>query len=101
MEHLIDQTLHLAKKKFSAFGFSQSQIDLLLASAQSDLNEVLCRLQSLLEDETSSPTQLKRTLHDLKGLLYNMGHTQAGDLIAKLENEHSKEKIKSKLNTLS
>ena len=100
MRTLIDKTLHIAKERFTSFGFNETQIDALLASAQEDLGEVLAQLQNLLEDETASAKQLGQTLHALKGLFYNMGNTEAGDLMVELESEQNKEVIKTKIEAL-
>ena len=100
MRTLIDKTLYIAKERFASFGFNESQIDALLASAQEDLGEVLTQLQNLFEDEKASAKQLAQTLHALKGLFYNMGNTEAGDLMVELESEQDKEVIKTKIEAL-
>jgi len=82
MERFIDETLQIAQKKFSAFGFKEEQITKLLDSGRKDLEKETAKLRSLIEEENVSIDQLNQSLHALKGLLYNMGNTAAGDVMS-------------------
>ena len=97
MSRLIKETLKIAKKRFEAFGFSPSQIERLLSSAEEDLGKVVAELQQLIDDQSSSTKQLELTLHALKGILYNMGNIEAGDLMVELKNLQDKERVRQKI----
>ncbi len=86
MERLIDETLQIAQKKFSAFGFKEEQVTQLLASGKRDLENEIGKLEVLLEEENVSIDRLNQSLHALKGLLYNMGNTDAGDVMVDIRN---------------
>jgi hypothetical protein len=102
MERLIDETMQIAQKKFAAFGFKEEQIKKLLDSGRRDLEKEIGKLKSLIEEENVSIDQLNQSLHALKGLLYNMGNTAAGDVMADIRSDTDivvlAEKIKEILN---
>ena len=87
MEELIDETLELASKKFANFGFKEQQIEQLLASGRRDLEKELSKLKILIEEENVNIENVNHSLHALKGLLYNMGNTGAGDIMNDLRSE--------------
>lgn len=99
MEHVIKETLRIAKEKFSAFGFKEEQIEQLLASGKRDLLSELEKLKSLLSAEPYDIEQINKSLHALKGLFFNMGNTEAGDIMSDLrkgsEPDESIDKIKA------
>ena len=84
MEHVIEEALRIAKEKFSGFGFKEEQIEQLLASGKRDLLSELEKLKSLLETEPYDIEAINKSLHALKGLFFNMGHTEAGDIMTDL-----------------
>jgi len=87
MEDLISETLQIAREKFSAFGFKEEQIDQLLTSGRNDLEKELHTLAALLETEETDIENLNQSLHALKGLLYNMGNMEAGNIMNELRTE--------------
>jgi hypothetical protein len=87
MERLINETLQIARERFAAFGFKEEQIQKLLESGKQDLEKEIRKLNSLIEEENLDINLLNQTLHALKGLLYNMGNTKAGDIMTDLKNE--------------
>jgi hypothetical protein len=89
MERLIDETMQIAQKKFAAFGFKEEQIKKLLDSGRRDLEKEIGKLKSLIEEENVSIDQLNQSLHALKGLLYNMGNTDAGDIMMDIQTDSS------------
>ena len=99
MEHVIEETLGIAKEKFSAFGFKEEQIEQLLASGKRDLLGELEKLKSLLAAEPYDIEQINKSLHALKGLFFNMGNTKAGDIMTDLRKgsdpDESIDKIKA------
>jgi len=97
MKQLIEETLKIAKERFISFGFSPSQIEGLLTSAERDLTKVIIELETLITSETASTNEIDRSLHALKGLLYNMGNMEAGDLMIELKNNPDKESVKSRI----
>ena len=87
MEKLIGETLQIAKEKFSAFGFTDPQINKLLESGRNDLEKEITKLTILIENRDPDIKQINQSLHALKGLLYNMGNTVAGDIMNDLKND--------------
>jgi hypothetical protein len=85
MGRFIEESLNIAAEKFKKFGFSDIQIEQLLASGKRDLEGEVAKLEILLEDETPDIEKINKILHALKGLLYNMGNTEAGDKMADLK----------------
>ena len=84
MEHVIEETLRIAKEKFSEFGFKDDQIEQLLASGKRDLLGELEKLKSLLDSEPYDIEKINKSLHALKGLFFNMGNTETGDIMTDL-----------------
>ena len=91
MGTFIDESLEIAAEKFKAFGFSQVQIEQLLSSAKRDLEAEVGKLEELLRADSPDTAMINQSLHALKGLLYNMGHTEAGDKMAELRNDAGRE----------
>ena len=85
MKKLINETLQIAQNKFAAFGFKEEQVTQLLASGKRDLENEIGKLEVLLEEENVSIDRLNQSLHALKGLLYNMGNTAAGDIMMDIQ----------------
>jgi len=84
---LIEETLELASKKFSSFGFNEEQVAQLLVSGKKDLEKELDKLKILIMEDSVDIETINDSLHALKGLLYNMGNNEAGDLMNDLRNE--------------
>jgi hypothetical protein len=103
MGGLVEKSLDIAAKKFQKFGFSDIQIEQLLSSAKRDLEGEVLKLEELLEMHKPDIGEINHTLHAIKGLLYNMGHTEAGDQMAELKDDDSVqkkiEKIRKVLNS--
>lgn len=87
MEKVIEETLMIAKEKFSKFGFKEEQIEQLLASGKKDMLSELEKLKALLATEPYDIEEINKSLHALKGLFFNMGNTEAGDIMADLRKE--------------
>jgi len=87
MEKLITETMSIASEKFKNFGFKEEQIDQLLASGKRDLEEEGKKLKVLLNEDTPDIEKINQSLHALKGLLYNLGNTKAGDMMTDLRND--------------
>jgi len=87
MEKVIEETLKIAKEKFLKFGFKEEQIEQLLASGKRDLLSELEKLKALLATEPYDIEAINKSLHALKGLFFNMGNTEAGDIMADLRKE--------------
>jgi phenylalanyl-tRNA synthetase beta subunit len=86
MDQFVEESLQIAAEKFKAFGFKEAQIEKLLASARQDLEKEIGRLRELLGCHEPDTEKVNQVLHALKGLLYNMGNTEAGDLMSDLKN---------------
>jgi len=86
MDKLINETLQIAQEKFAAFGFKKEQIEQLLVSGRRDLEKEIKKLDELIKEESMDIEQINQSLHALKGLLYNMGNTEAGDVMIDLKN---------------
>ncbi|WP_041672662.1 hypothetical protein [Sulfurovum sp. NBC37-1] len=86
MEKLITETMLIASEKFQNFGFKKEQIEQLLTSGKRDLEEESEKLKILLDERTPDIEKINQSLHALKGLLYNLGNMEAGDIMADLKN---------------
>ena len=99
MEALISETLQIARERFKAFGFKERQIEQLLESGKRDLEKEIALLSRLIEDKEYDIQRVNQSLHAIKGLLYNMGNTAAGDLMVNLKssikNQESIDRIKT------
>ncbi len=84
MNGLIKESLDIAAKKFKGFGFSDEQIEQLLASGKRDLEKETARLRDILLEEPIDMEALSSVLHALKGLLYNMGNDTVGDMMVEM-----------------
>jgi len=84
MYRVVEESLRIAKERFGSFGFSQEQIEQLLASGRRDLESELKVLEGLLSASTPDIDAIDKSLHALKGLLYNLGHVEAGDMMVSL-----------------
>ena len=93
---LIDTTVLIARKKMKGIGFSDEQIEQLLATGRRDLENEFERLRRLIE-EGSDDTSLNQSLHALKGLLLNMGNES---LASKFIELRANEDIEQKRNYL-
>jgi len=100
MERLISETLKIAQEKFKAFGFKEEQIGQLLDSGRRDLEKEITKLSQLITSEHIDIEQINNSLHALKGLLYNMGNTDAGDIMIDLKNNIDSQESISKIKTL-
>lgn len=101
MEEFIIASLENARKYFGRLGFNETQIETLLASAERDLRKELGRLKEILIASTPDAEGLNNSLHAIKGLLLNMGNTEAAKLFtelrADLQSSEGIEKIKKLL----
>ena len=84
MFKLIEESLDIAVKKFKGFGFSDEQIEQLLASGKRDLEKETEKLRETLMNDPIDMEALSGVLHALKGLLYNMGNNTAGDMMVEM-----------------
>lgn len=92
MEKLINETVDCAAKQFTAFGFTQEQIEPLLASGRRDLANELSKLETVLRTEPIDLEKLNLALHSVKGLLLNMGNHAAAETFNELRNDLNNEK---------
>ena len=84
MYRLVEESLRIAKERFGSFGFSKEQTEQLLASGRRDLESELKVLEELLLAGTPDIEAIDKSLHALKGLLYNLGNIEAGDMMISL-----------------
>lgn len=93
MNTIITETLAIAQKQFSFYGFTPEQIDALLHSAQKDISTALSTLQTLLAQESKDVVGINNAIHGLKGVLATMGNTDIADKLDEIhkENTHSEE----------
>ncbi|MCF6206792.1 MAG: hypothetical protein L3J47_07885 [Sulfurovum sp.] len=100
MGSLVEESLKIADERFKAFGFSDTQREQLLVSAKRDLESEVAKLRELLALETTDLERINQSLHAIKGLLYNMGNTEAGDRFNDLRNDTAKEEQIQKIEML-
>ena len=84
MDKFIAQNMEIATKKFLSFGFKKEQIEQLLTSGRRDLEQEIGKLKILLSDAAPDTKKINQSMHALKGLLYNLGNTEAGDVMTDL-----------------
>jgi len=97
MSSIIEESLQIATKRFEGFGFQPAQIEQLLISARRDMEKEIATLTALLEEEHVDMERINQSLHALKGLLYNVGNTEAGDLMIELKSDTNQEEALEKI----
>jgi len=100
MSHLIDETLEIARSRFSAFGFDEAQMERLLASGERDLRQELNRLQELLSEPSISAEKIAFSLHAVKGLVANLGNDALASRIQTLEEKTKRSSFVEELRSL-
>ncbi len=79
MEKLISDTEVIAFEYLKAFGFSEEQINPLVAQGKKDLYGELTKLKTLLDADNISIEDINNVLHALKGLLFQLGNHDVAD----------------------
>ena len=82
MKKIIDKTEVIAMEYLMGMGFGRDQVEPLIAQARSDLETEFARLESIRCSPSPDAQMLDRSLHAIKGLLFNLGNH---DLAEKLE----------------
>jgi hypothetical protein len=100
MEKLISETMQIARERFMAFGFKETQIEQLLESGKRDLEKEISKLSQLIGEDELNFQEINQSLHAIKGLLYNMGNMDAGDIMVDLRNNIENKESISKIKTL-
>lgn len=85
MEKLVRKSLECARTHFGTFGFDESQMQPLLSAGERDLRKELVHLEGLLGTPRPDEEKVNQSLHALKGLLLNMGNTEAAQTFKSLE----------------
>ncbi|SFV60004.1 hypothetical protein MNB_SV-3-688 [hydrothermal vent metagenome] len=102
MGTLMKESLDIAAEKFKSFGFNEEQINQLLATGKRDLEQEIEKLKTLLAEDSFNHEKINQSLHAIKGLLYNLGNNEAGDIMAELKNnQDSSEQINKIKKTLN
>jgi hypothetical protein len=81
----------------TGLGFPADQVQPLIDQARKDMVEELGRLDRLRRADPADPEAMDRSLHALKGLLFNLGDH---DLAEKLESLRHEEDIPAMLSKL-
>ncbi len=89
MNTLVEESLQIAAKKFENFGFQEEQVEKLLLSGRRDLEAEMEKLMQLLSEPEPDKEAIDKSLHALKGLLYNLGNIDAGDKMNDLREDES------------
>jgi len=89
MNTLVEESLQIAAEKFENFGFQEEQIEKLLLSGRRDLEAEMEKLMQLLSEPKPEKEAIDKSLHALKGLLYNLGNVEAGDKMNDLREDES------------
>ncbi len=89
MNTLVEESLQIAAKKFEKFGFQEEQVEKLLLSGKRDLEAEIGKLMQLLSEPEPEKEAIDKSLHALKGLLYNLGNIEAGDKMNDLREDVS------------
>jgi hypothetical protein len=82
MRNIIIKTEQIAVEYLTGLGFGREQVAPLLEQARRDMEEEFSRLEMLRHAPSPDPEALDRSLHAIKGLLFNLGNH---DLAEKLE----------------
>jgi hypothetical protein len=82
MRRIVEKTEKIAMEYLTGLGFDRDQVVPLIEQAKKDMVAELIRLDKLRKAEPVDPVALDRSLHALKGLLFNLGNH---DLAEKLE----------------
>jgi len=82
MRSIIDKTEVVALEYLTGLGFEREQVLPLIAQARKDLENEFIKLDAIRQSPNPEEEALDRSLHAIKGLLFNLGHH---DLAEKLE----------------
>jgi len=89
MKDIIKETEEMSREYFYSLGFSDEQINPLIAIGMKDINNIIERIELLLEEDDFSFESLDNLLHGLKGLLYHMGNNTLADKINEMRSDES------------
>ncbi len=97
MKRIIEKTENIARTYLAGFGFAEAQIDPLITQAKIDMLREFERLDILMHSEQIDWQALDRTLHALKGLLFNLGNHDLAEKLESLREEEGMETTIQKL----
>ncbi len=81
MKEIVKESAETARVYFQKFGFEPEKIEPLLEAGKRDLEKELSILENLKNEEPFPLEEVEYTLHAIKGLLFNMGHNTAAEMI--------------------
>jgi len=88
MQKIIDKTEIIAMEYLTGLGFGRDQVEPLIAQARSDLETEFARLESIRRSPSPDAETLDRSLHAIKGLLFNLGNHALAEKLEAIRAEH-------------
>jgi len=93
MQNIIDKTEIIAVEYLTGLGFGREQVEPLIAQARTDLEREFARLESLRRSPHPDAETLDRSLHAIKGLLFNLGNHELAEKLEAIRAEHEVERM--------
>jgi uncharacterized membrane protein YccC len=84
---IIERTEKIAIAYLTGLGFGEEQVAPLMQQARKDLETEFARLEALRHAPQPDAEQLDRSLHAIKGLLFNLGNHDLAERLEALRHE--------------
>jgi hypothetical protein len=97
MQKIIDKTEKIAIEYLTGMGFGEEQVVPLINQAKKDLETEFARLESIQNSPSPEAEALDRSLHALKGLLFNLGNHDLAKKLEAIRAEHDVTRMLSDL----
>ena len=93
MQNIISKTERIAVEYLTGLGFSREQVTPLLDQARKDMEEEFGRLEMLRHAPVPDSEALDRSLHAIKGLLFNLGNHELAEKLEALRHEEDLQRM--------
>jgi len=93
MQNIIIKTEQIAVEYLSGLGFGREQIAPLLSQARKDMEAEFARLEMLRHAPSPDAEALDRSLHAIKGLLFNLGNHELAEKLEALRHEEDLQRM--------
>ncbi|SFV90610.1 hypothetical protein MNB_SV-4-937 [hydrothermal vent metagenome] len=100
MQKLLEETKEKAYIFLREFGFEEDELEPVINKGLKELEESLVDLLKLINSESIEYTYVDTALHDLKGLLFQLGNHNAANKVELLRHVKSIDEIKNWIENL-
>jgi hypothetical protein len=97
---IIERTETIAVAYLTGLGFGEEQVAPLMTQARKDLETEFARLDALRHAPDPDPEGLDRSLHAIKGLLFNLGNHALAERLEAIRREGEVSQMLAELDTV-